>query len=140
MAVTLTRGELARACGVGPEAVRFYERQGLLLPPPRSAAGYRRFPATAVQRVRFIRRAKALGFSLQEIAELLALRDNEAGDRAAVRALAHAKLAEIDARLRDLQRMRDGLAELAERCSGHGPLDDCPIIHALADDTAPSER
>ena len=131
---TLTRGQLARACGVGIEAIRFYERQGLLPAPPRSAAGYRRFSESMVHRLRFIRRAKDLGFSLKEIGELLALHDNPHGDRAEVKALTEAKVLEIEHRIRDLERMHGVLAQLAAECSGVGPISGCPIIHALADE------
>jgi len=133
---TLTRGQLARRCGVGAETIRFYERQGLLPPPQRSEAGYRHFTLDTVQRLDFIRRAKELGFNLKEIAELLALQDDEHSDRAQVKALAEHKVAEIKAKLRDLQRMHDVLAELATHCSGHGSLGGCPIIGALTDDAS----
>lgn len=126
----LTRGQLARACGIGIEAIRFYERQGLLPKPPRSAAGYRYFPADSIDRLNFIRRAKQLGFSLKEIAELLSLHE-QSGDRSEVKALALSKLAEIETRLRDLQNMQQALSKLVEQCSGHGSVQGCPIIHAL---------
>lgn len=132
---TLTRGQLARHCGVGPETIRFYERRGLIPEAPRSSGGYRRFGADAVNRLVFIRRAKALGFSLPEIGELLALHDAPGGDRARVKAITETKLGEIEAKMADLDRMRSVLAELAEQCSGHGPVNGCPIIEALADDT-----
>jgi MerR family transcriptional regulator, copper efflux regulator len=133
---TMTRGQLARRCGVGPETIRFYERQGLIPEAPRSSSGYRRFGAEAVSRLTFIRRAKELGFSLPEIAELLALHDHPGGDRARVKALTEAKLGEIEARIADLGRMQAALAGLAEQCSGHGPVHGCPIIDALADEPA----
>ena len=82
------------------------------------------------------RRAKELGFNLKEIAELLALQDDEHSDRARVKALAEHKVAEIQSKLRDLQRMHDVLDELATHCSGHGPLGGCPIISALTDETS----
>lgn len=132
---TMTRGQLAKRCGVGPETIRFYERRGLIPEAPRSQGGYRRFGAEAVSRLVFIRRAKALGFSLPEIGELLALHDNPGGDRGRVKALTEAKLDEVEAKMADLERMRSVLAELAEQCSGHGPVDGCPIIEALADDS-----
>ena len=135
---TLTRGQLARACGIGIEAIRFYERQGLLPPAPRTGAGHRRFDPSIVPRLQFIRRAKDLGFNLREIGELLALHDEPHGDRAGVKALTEAKLAEIETRLRDLGRMRDVLAQLASECSGQGPVSGCPIIHALAHETDPT--
>lgn len=133
---TMTRGQLARRCGVGPETIRFYERRGLIPEAPRTHSGYRRFGAEAVSRLTFIRRAKELGFSLPEIAELLALHDHPGGDRARVKALTETKLSEIEARIADLGRMRSALAVLSEQCSGRGPVDGCPIIEALADGTA----
>lgn len=132
---TLTRGQLARACDVGVETIRFYERQGLLPPPPRSATGYRHFSTDTVDRLNFIRRAKELGFNLKEIRELLALHDDEHGDRASVKAITEAKLSEIIGKIRDLQRMQTVLSHLATECSGTGPIGGCPIIHALAGDT-----
>ena len=134
----LTRGQLARAAGVGLEAIRFYERQGLLPPPPRSASGYRRFGQADVERLRFIRRAKDLGFSLREISELLALQDLPGGDRATVKRLTAAKLAEIDTRIRDLNSIRAVLQTLHGECSGSGPVSGCPIIQALSDGDGPA--
>jgi len=130
---SLTRGQLARLCGVGPETIRFYERQGLIPETPRSSAGYRRFGREAVDRLRFIRRAKSLGFSLPEIGELLALQDDPGGDRARVKEITEYKLAEIETKIADLQNMRAALSGLAEQCSGHGPISGCPIIETLAD-------
>ena len=130
---TLTRGRLARATQIGAEAIRFYEREGLL-PATRSSNGYRLFPEDAVQRLNFIQRAKKLGFNLKETKELLSLHDNPRASRAEVKALTESKLVEIEKRLADLQRMRDVLAQLAAECSGHGPISGCPIIQALDDD------
>ncbi|MGA8260321.1 MAG: MerR family DNA-binding protein [Arenicellales bacterium] len=128
----MTRGKLARLCGVGPETVRFYERRGLIPEAPRSSAGYRRFDQAAVDRLIFIRRAKSLGFSLPEIAELLDLRQDADGDRARVKALAESKLEEIEAKIEDLERMRSALSDLSRQCSGRGPVSGCPIIETLA--------
>ncbi|MEX0607050.1 MAG: MerR family DNA-binding protein, partial [Halofilum sp. (in: g-proteobacteria)] len=99
-------------------------------PPDRTASGYRLYPPKAVERLGFIRRAKALGFSLAEIRELLGLADPR-GDRAKVKALTEHKLAEIDQRIEELRRMRQALAGLDRQCSGHGPVEGCPIIEAL---------
>lgn len=130
----MTIGQLARRAGSDVETIRYYERRGLLPPPPRSGNGYRRYPPDAARRLRFIRRAKTLGFTLAEIGELLSLR--EAGNnRAAVKELARARLADLDARLADLQRMRDALADLDQRCTGHGTVSGCPIIEALDQET-----
>jgi MerR family mercuric resistance operon transcriptional regulator len=128
---TMTRGQLATLCGVGPETIRFYERRGLLPEAPRSSAGYRRFGSDAVSRLVFIRRAKSLGFSLPEITELLNLHDEPDGERARVKQITESKLREIEAKIVDLERMRTVLTDLADQCSGRGPVHGCPIIDAL---------
>lgn len=135
----LTIGRLAERAGVGIDTVRYYERAGLLPAPPRRASGYRDYPADSVQRLRFIRRAKELGFTLTEIGELLELsaQHGEAGKRGmrAVKTAAEDKLAVVDHKLAELQRVRDGLHQLIEACPGHGPLQDCPILQALSGET-----
>lgn len=130
---TWTIGRLAKAAEVGVETIRFYEREGLLEVPERTASGYRLYPPETVDRLGFIRRAKVLGFSLAEIRELLRLAE-PTGERARVKALAEHKLAQIDQRIGELQRMRGALSELTRQCSGHGPVDGCPIIEALSED------
>jgi len=135
----MTRGQLARRCAVGPETIRFYERRGLLPEAPRSRGGYRRFDETAVHRLVFIRRAKALGFSLPEIEELLSLHDEPDGDRGRVKQITESKLREIEAKLEDLERIRAALSRLARQCSGDGPVEGCPIIEALSDDVSSAE-
>lgn len=129
----LTIGRLARAAGVGVETIRFYEREGLLPEPARTASGYRQYPLDTVDRLAFIRRAKHLGFSLGEIRELLALAHAK-GERARVKAITEHKLAGIERRIEELTRMRAALAELNRQCSGHGPVEGCPIIEALSDE------
>ncbi|MCG8458030.1 MAG: MerR family DNA-binding protein [Holophagales bacterium] len=131
MSTPLTIGKLADRAHVGVETVRFYERRGLLEPPPRRTSGYRQYPESAVDRLRFIRRAKELGFTLDEIAELLSLRSRPNGNRPQVHAKARAKIAEIDRRIADLRRMRDVLADLAESCERQVDSDPCPILAAL---------
>jgi Hg(II)-responsive transcriptional regulator len=128
---TMTRGQLAQRCGVGPETIRFYERRGLLPKAPRSGGGYRKFGEAEVSRLLFIRRAKTLGFSLPEIAELLSLHDDPGGDRARVKQITESKLQEIEAKLEDLENMRRVLDNLARQCSGEGVVEGCPIIDAL---------
>lgn len=128
----LTVGKLAKQTGVAVETLRYYERRGLLPPARRTAAGYRLFDPGTAQRLRFIRRAQALGFSLEEIAELLTLSDNPVKSAQEVKLLTQAKIADIDARIRDLQRMKRGLAELDHQCTGEGTTQDCPILAALA--------
>lgn len=126
----LTIGQLARAADVGVDTVRFYERQGLLPRASRSAGGYRLYAPADVDRLRFVRRAKTLGFSLEEIAQLLALNDGQ-GSRAAVRGLAQRRLAQIEQAITDLGGIRDSLAKLVRQCSGQGAVKGCPIIAAV---------
>ncbi len=127
----LTIGEVARRARVGIDTIRYYEREGLLPPSPRRASGYRDFGGDTVERLRFIRRAKDLGFSLGEIRELLALSsDRERGVRD-VKRRAQARLAGIEERIRELQSVRRGLKQLIAACPGHGPLEHCPILRAL---------
>lgn len=127
----LTIGEVARRAGVGVETVRFYERQGLLEEPERRASGYRQYDGEAVDVLRFIRRAKELGFTLKEIKGLLGLRLDASATRAEVREQARAKVADIEARIADLQRMRDVLQKLVRKCHGDGAASGCPILEAL---------
>lgn len=130
--MSLTIGKLAHAAGVNIETIRYYERRGLLEAPPRSAAGYRRYTPAAVRRVRFIRQAKALGFSLEEIAELLSLRADPAGTCADVRSRVGDKVDAIDRKIAELARMRAVLTDLADSCdSARAPVDECPIVQAL---------
>ena len=131
----LTIGRLARRAAVGIDTVRFYERRGLLPNPDRTPAGYRLYPESIVDRIRFIRRAKDLGFSLDEIESLLDLHDH-GGRKSTVKELTRNKLEEIDARITDLTRIRDVLRELDRRCSGHGDVTGCPIIDALSGEEA----
>ncbi len=129
--MTLKIGEVAEGGGVNLQTIRYYEREGLLPEPPRRASGYRMFPDQTVRRVRFIKRAQELGFSLAEIRELLSLRIDPARGSAEVRALAKAKLADIEEKIRTLEAMRGVLSRLTERCSGCGPTDECPILESI---------
>ena len=120
----LTIGALAGAAGVGVETVRFYQRKGLLAVPPR-AGGIRRYDDRDVERLRFIKRAQAAGFTLAEIGELIAL---DAGqDRARARELAAARIAALDAKIAELKEARAALVRLAKECS-EGRDGPCPII------------
>ena len=130
----LTIGDVARQAGVGVETVRFYERQGLLDEPERRASGYRQYDDEAVAVLRFIRRAKELGFTLKEIKGLLVLRLDASAARAEVRQQARTKVADIEARIADLQRMRDVLLKLIKKCHGDGAATGCPILEALQGD------
>jgi MerR family mercuric resistance operon transcriptional regulator len=126
--------EVAREAGVGVETVRFYEQRGLIRQPPRPrTGGYRDYPDAVVRRIRFVRRAQQLGFSLNEIVELMAL---ESGDQAAcvdVRQRAEAKLDEVAAKIADLERIRGALRTLIEACPGEGPVRQCSILEAIGD-------
>lgn len=124
-------GELARRVGIPIDTVRYYERNGLLPPPPRRASGYREYDEHDIPRLRFVLRAKQLGFTLVEIRELLALSDEQAGDVGNLKAAASAKLAEIEDRIGQLARIRDALRQMVTACPGHGPVTQCPIRAAL---------
>jgi Hg(II)-responsive transcriptional regulator len=125
-------GQVARLGGVNLETIRFYERQGLVDPPPRLASGYRMFPEGAVSRIRFIKRAQDLGFSLVEIRELLSLRvDNNRGVCGEVRSIAMAKLRNIEEKIHTLEKMKHVLTDLAERCPACGPSSECPILASI---------
>jgi MerR family transcriptional regulator, copper efflux regulator len=128
----LTIGRVAQLASVGVETIRFYEREGLIAVPPRAAFGYRHYPLDTVARLHFIKRAKELGFSLKEIKELLSLRVSPEVTCEDVRARAEAKIADIEDKIRQLQRMRRALVRLAETCQGSGPVSECPILESLA--------
>jgi MerR family mercuric resistance operon transcriptional regulator len=124
-------GDVAEQGGVNLQTIRYYEREGLLPEPPRLASGYRIFPESAVRRVRFIKRAQELGFSLAEIRDLLSLRENVDAGAQNMRERTRAKVADIEEKIRTLRAMKDALNALAESCPGCGPLSECPILDAL---------
>jgi Cu(I)-responsive transcriptional regulator len=125
-------GTLAKRAGVSTDTVRYYERGGLLSPKARLASGYRRYSELEVARLRFIRRAQALGFSLKEVKQLLAL--SSLRDVSRVKRAAQEKLADVEERIASLERVRDGLANLVAACPGHGRAADCPILKALGNE------
>ncbi len=124
-------GEVAKAVGIGIDAIRFYERKGLIEKPGRRPSGYRVYGPDAVLNLRFIRRAKELGFSLKEISELLSLEADPQAEAVDVRRLAEAKLEDIESRIRALQRMRRALRRVTEGCPGRGPTSRCSILGTL---------
>jgi MerR family mercuric resistance operon transcriptional regulator len=130
---SLTIGEVAKAAQIGVETVRFYEREGLIAEPPRRRSGYRQYPPDTVRRLRFIRRAKEIGFTLKEIGELLDLRVDPTKSCADVRALANAKVADVNAKMGELARIKAALEKLSRACRGKGPTSECPILDALDD-------
>ena len=137
---SLTIGEVARRADLGVETVRFYERQGLLEEPERRASGYRQYDEEAVTVLRFIRRAKGLGFTLKEIKSLLGLRLDASAKRADVRRQAKEKVADIEAKIADLQRMREALLSLVNQCRGDGAATGCPILRAMQGEDATHPR
>lgn len=129
---SLTISQLAKRAEVPIDTIRYYERSGLIGEPPRRPSGYRQYPLDMVQRLRFIRRAKALGITLEEVAELLALSSKR--NVASVKRTAQEKLADIDTRITELSRIRAGLSRLIDTCPGHGKAELCPILAALNED------
>jgi MerR family transcriptional regulator, copper efflux regulator len=128
----LSIGKLAKLAGVNIDTVRYYERNGLLAPSTRLASGYRRYGDLELARLRFIRRAQKLGFSLKEINSLLGLSARR--NVAQVKRAAESKLADVEARIADLQRVREGLSLLVKACPGHGQASECPILRALSNE------
>jgi Hg(II)-responsive transcriptional regulator len=128
--IALTIGRLARAAGVGIETIRYYQRRKLLPLPEARHSAFRHYPVNLVQRIHFIKRAQDLGFSLDEVAELLALEDGK--NRRSIRSLAGARLQQIQAKIADLQRMESALLHLIRQCAGTGQSEPCPIIATLS--------
>jgi Hg(II)-responsive transcriptional regulator len=122
--------EAAEQAGVNVQTLRYYERRGLLPRPPRRASGYREFPNDTVRIVRFIKRAQDLGFSLDEVEELLRLQRNVKGNRRRIRSVAERRIGEIDQKIAELERMRRALRTLVDSCND-GRVLDCPIIETL---------
>lgn len=131
--VGLTIGRVARAAGVGVETIRFYERQGLFAPPPRRPSGYRQFPEEVIHRLRFIRQAKELGFSLKEIRELLDLRMDPDATCMDIKNRAESKIVAMDEKIKALRKMKRSLGKLLAACDGKATVgaDECPILESL---------
>ena len=129
--MSLKIGEVASRSGVNLQTIRYYEREQLLPAPPRLASGYRMFPADAVHRVLFIKRAQELGFSLAEIRELLSIQIDPRKECSDVKRLAREKILDLDARIRTLEAMREILAGLTRSCPGNGPSSHCPILGSI---------
>jgi MerR family mercuric resistance operon transcriptional regulator len=133
----LSIGALSRQTGVNIETIRYYERIGLLPAPPRSAAGRRCYAPEHGERLRFVRRARALGFGLDNIRALLTLAAQDSGSCAQARALAAAHLADVRAKRADLARLEAILADTvaqcdAQCCGGAAPAPACPVLEVLA--------
>ncbi|MDI1252804.1 MerR family transcriptional regulator [Thermomonas sp.] len=127
-------GALAQRADVGIDTIRYYEREGMIPAPLRTTSGYRDYRDGDVARLRFVRRAKQLGFTLQEIRELLDLTASAADDMAGLNQRAQAKLDDVNGRIDELTRVRDALQQLVEVCPGHGALEHCPIMAALSEE------
>ncbi len=124
-------GDVAKRAGVNVQTIRFYERKGLMEAPPRTASGYRQYTGEAVRRIRFIKHAQELGFSLREIHDLLSLRVDPHTTCADIQQYALEKVEDIERRIASLTRMKRALSTLAERCGTDRTLGDCPILDAL---------
>ena len=127
----LTIGKLAVAAGVNLETVRYYERRKLMEPPARSDSGYRQYGVRDLQRLRFIKRAQSLGFTLRDISDLLSLRLDRKTKCGEVRRLAEVKLGNIEQKIRDLRKIKKSLAELLRACNAKTLTNECPILEAL---------
>lgn len=137
----LSPSTLAREAGVNQQTIRYYERRGLIPPPPRTGSGYREYPPDTIRRVRFIKQAQALGFTLKEIQGLLDLRVRAGVGCKDIRQRAREKIDDIGEKIAALQRMEAALTSLVDRCRGRGPVEECPILDALdAGDAAPLVR
>ncbi len=124
-------GEVAKHGGVNLQTIRYYEREKLLPAPPRLASGYRVFPESSVKRVRFIKRAQDLGFTLKEIKELLSIRLDATKDCSHIQQIANAKVTDIEIKIRTLESMKRVLSALAGACPGRGSAEECPILQSI---------
>lgn len=129
-------GEVAARGGVNIQTIRYYGREKLLPEPPRLASGYRVYPEQTVRRIRFIKRAQEIGFTLAEVRELLAIRIDSGRDSSEVRALAQEKISGIEEKIQTLHRMKQTLVRITDRCPGCGPAGDCPILESIDSDEA----
>lgn len=131
----LTIGQLAKRAHVNTETVRYYERRGLMPEPPRRQSGYRQYSQDDVARLQFIKRAKELGFSLEEISELFSLRVDPHTTCGDVKMRADTKIADIEEKIEILEEMKRALVKLTARCRGRGPASACPILEGLDSET-----
>ncbi|MEM8860412.1 MAG: MerR family transcriptional regulator [Chloroflexota bacterium] len=129
--IGLSAGKLAKAADVNVETLRYYEKRGLLPEPPRKESGYRVYPESTIDRLKFIRGAQVLGFTLEEIQELLDMRIDTDANRADVRERAAAKILSIEEKISALEQMKQALNHLLHQCHGNGSTADCPILEAI---------
>jgi MerR family transcriptional regulator, copper efflux regulator len=129
----MTIGAVAKGAGVNVATVRYYERRGIIAEPRRTESGYREYDGSAVARIRFIRRAQELGFSLDEIADLLALRVEDPAACGAVESATRTKLEDVESRIRELERLRGILKDLLGSCRARRATSECPVLELLDD-------
>ena len=127
----LSIGELAKKAGVNIETIRYYERRGLIADPPRNKSGHRQYSEEAVKRTEFIKKCQALGFSLNEIQEILELRITPESTCAEMKSRVSEKLADVDQKINEIAHIRDALGRLLKKCTGKGPIGKCPILEEL---------
>ncbi len=124
----LSIGQLAKKANVNVETIRYYERIGLIPEPPRNKSGHREYSGEAVKRTQFIKRCQALGFSLKEVSELLSLRVEPNTTCSDVKARVVIKIADVEKRMAELERIGEALLSLSRKCVGKGPVGQCPIL------------
>lgn len=138
--ITYKTGEVASRANVNKETVRYYEKRGLIPEPDRRRSGYRIFTRRHIDRIRFIKRAQELGFTLSEIQELLELRMDEETTCSEIKTEAQGKYRDVEKKIDDLRRIKQTLLELIDSCAGEGPKGDCPILGALEGETKTGEQ
>jgi Cu(I)-responsive transcriptional regulator len=137
MQQTISIGKLAQMTQVTIDSIRFYERRGLIAEPERTESNYRRYTLDAASRLKFIKKAQKLGFSLDEIKTLLNLHHDPKASKADVKARTESKILDIQHKIKDLNKMLEALEQLNELCDGHGSIEECPILEALAGEDNP---
>lgn len=137
--MTMMIGRLAEAAGVKVPTIRYYERRGIIAEPPRSRSGYRQYGEGAVDRIRFVKRAQELGFTLEEIEDLLALRVEDPTSCESVEEATRSKLASVESKIRELERLRAVLRGLVRSCEDRERTSACPVLGILEEDRGPVE-
>ena len=127
----LTIGNVAKLSGVGVETIRYYEREGIIKQPPRNGGSFREYPEEVIHRVHFIKRAQEIGFSLEEISELLSLRVKGRGTCSKIKEKADLKLGQIEKKIDDLRRIQEALIKVKETCERQAPSDKCPVLESF---------
>jgi MerR family copper efflux transcriptional regulator len=127
----LTIGQVAEQSNVNLQTIRSYERRGLLPEPPRNQIGHRQYSRDAVVRTQFIKRAQALGFTLKETSEFIALRVERGTSCEAVKTRVEIKIADVEKKMAYLKQMRESLIDLSKKCIGRGPVGKCPLLEEL---------